>query len=231
MADKKQKNPRLTTPRGILKYPRLTVPDTKFNEDGEYSTKLLLEPDGKDVAKFLKQLDTETDKAVEYMKAENKQHAKKIVRVPAYVNEVDKEGDETGKIELNFKMPAKVMAKKGPNKGKTFNFKPALFDAFGTPVEKELRIGGGTEGRVTFEFWPYFSAKDKNVGITRRMVAVKLIKLVEWNSNQDASAYGFDDEEDEDGFSVNAASAQDADDDTDDEDNESDTEEQSGSDF
>jgi hypothetical protein len=44
MADKKQKNPSLITPPLILKWPRLGAPDTKFNKDGEYSTKGLGDP-------------------------------------------------------------------------------------------------------------------------------------------------------------------------------------------
>lgn len=222
MADNKKKNPSLITPPLLLKYPRLTTPDTRYNEDGEYSTKALGDPNDATVQAFLKKLDKAVDDAMEAIreeKADDKKVLKLLKRTPAYRMELDKEGEETGKVEFNFKMPAKITAKKGKNAGKTYTFKPALFDAKGNVVPVTARIGGGTIAKIAFEFWPYFSAKDKDVGITRRLTAVQIIKLVEWSSERDASDFGFGEEE---GFSalesadtsVSSGATDDSDDDT-----------------
>lgn len=237
MAEKKKKNPRMTTVRGLLKYPRLIVPDTNYKKEGEYNTKVLFEPDRADVQGMLKKLDEITDKAWQTIRedADNKKHLKAMVKVLPYRNETDKEGEETGKLEMNFSMPAKVTAQKGPRKGETFKFFPALFDAFGNPIKntKELRIGGGTEAKVTFEYWPYFASNDKKVGITRRLVAVQIIKLVEWTSQGSAEDYGFGSEDDGefDSTSTAANTGADAGDDDEDEDEGGATDDESGSDF
>jgi hypothetical protein len=208
----KEKRVRMTTPRLRLKYPRLTIPDTKFNPDGEYGTKGLLDPSTDAAQKFLKQLDKLTDDAFAKMKEEHKKFSKVMTRAATYRAELNDDGDETGLIELGFTMPAKVTAKKGPNVGKTYAFKPALFDAFGQPVtKKDIRIGAGTEAKVSFEFWPYFAPNDKKAGLTKRLVAVQIIKLVEW-TGQDAGDFGFSTEDDGFDVSEGAESTTDGDD-------------------
>lgn len=200
MASKKIQLPMLTSPRGTFKFPRLTTPDTKFNKDGEYGTKILLDPNGKGVQAFLTKLDELTDAAVAQMKEENAKYKKQIQRAASYRNEVDSDGEETGKIEVGVKLKAKITPKTGPNAGKTYELKPALFDAFGQPITGEIRIGGGTEGKVSFEAAPYFAANDKRAGISLRLKAAQVINLVEWTSAKDAKQFGFEDEDE--GFST-----------------------------
>ena len=43
--DKKLIRVRLTSPKGVAVYPKVNRPDTKFSEDGVYSTKLLVSKD------------------------------------------------------------------------------------------------------------------------------------------------------------------------------------------
>jgi hypothetical protein len=219
MADKKQKNPSLITPPLMLKWPRLGAPDTKFNKNGEYSTKALGDPNDAKVQAFLKKLDKAVDDAVVAMKEQHPKFKKSMIRVPAYNNDVDKEGEETGKVEFNFKMPAKVVAgPKSKNPGAVYEFRPALFKANGDPLPLSTRVGGGTIAQVSFEFWPYFSATDKKAGITRRLTAIRIIKLVEWSSDRDASDYGFDlEDEFAESEDADTSASTDATDDSDDE--------------
>lgn len=199
MADKK-KNPRKVTPRGVFKFPRLAgKPDTRFVEAGVWSVKLALDPNDPTTQPFLDYLDEQVAAALVEMQEQNPKHKKAMTSVPGYRNEIDSEGNETGMIEIGFTMPAQVTAKKGKHVGKTFTFKPVLFDAAGKPITKNIRIGGGTEGKVSFEHWAYFNAKDKEVGITHRLLGAQILKLVEWSSDN-AKALGFGAEE---GFDVN----------------------------
>lgn len=201
MADTKRKNPTKTTPSGIASWPKVVVPDSKFVKTGEWTTKFLLDPNAKGVAEFLKYLDDAVDAAVAEMKQEHAKYAKQIKRVAAYRDATDKEGNETGQIELTFKRPCQITPEQGKNAGKTFELAPPrLFDAMGTPLTTDPKLGGGSVIKVSFEHWPYFSAKEKEVGITRRLLAVQILKLVQYDGSKDAADYGF--EAEEDGFAM-----------------------------
>lgn len=119
--------------------------------------------------------------------------------------ELDENGEETGRLIVKFKQAAQVTFTKN-GKEETIDKFVALFDARGNKVTKPVRIGPGSVVKVSFDPNPYFSAKDKEFGISfNRLSAVKLIKLEEYTgSGGSASDYGFgDDEEDiEDGFDV-----------------------------
>lgn len=192
MADKK-KNPRYVSPAGIASWPKVRTPDTKFNEDGTFSVKLLLDPQ-KDAA-FLEKLDKMAEQALEAMKAEHKKFSKVMTLVSPYAPELDKEGNETGKIVVNFTSPAKITSKKT---GKVYHLKIAVFDAQLMPIPAETDIGGGSIVKVSFESWPYFNAKDKEAGITRRLIGVQVLELKQWSGSASASDFGFEEEE---GFS------------------------------
>lgn len=192
MADKK-KNPRYTTPAGIASWPKVRTPDTKFNADGTFSVKLLLDPN-KDAA-FLQKLDDMADAALEAMQREHKKFSKVMTLVAPYAPELDKDGNETGKVVVNFTSPAIIRNKE---KTKEWKMSIAVFDAQLTPLPGDKDIGGGSTVKVSFESWPYFNAKDKEAGITRRLIGVQVLELKEWGGNRDASDFGF---EAEDGFS------------------------------
>lgn len=189
MAEKKKQNPRYVTPAGVASWPKLNEPDTKFNAEGTYGVKLLLDPNDAKHKAFLDKLDGMADEAFEAMKKEHTKYSKQMTRVAPYAPELDSEGDETGKVVVNFTMPAVVERKKDKKK---FTLKPALYDAAGTPLAADLKIGGGSTIQVSFESWAYFSAKDKEAGITRRLVAVRVIERKEWVGTQSAADFGFD---------------------------------------
>jgi hypothetical protein len=196
MAEKK-KNPRYTTPAGIASWPRLSTPDTKFNADGTYSVKLLLDENNAEHATFLRKLDALADAALVAMKKENAKYAKVMKLVTPYAPELDKDGNETGKTVLNFTMPAIIRNKE---KTKEWKLKPVVFDANLQPLPADVEVGGGSTIKVSFESWAYFNAKDKEAGITRRLLAVQVLDLKTWNGGADASSFGFEAAE---GFAVN----------------------------
>lgn len=191
---KKEKRERYVTPKGVAIFPRLITPDTKFNADGRFSVKLRLTAE--EAAPICKRLEAAAD-------AEYK------AKVKEYKGKKDKKGkeitvtkadtpwavadDDSGDLIFSFGMPAKVKSKKT---GKEYNFKPALFDAKGQPMarKKGMDIWGGSEIKVSYEVRPYFVPKDYECGASLRLEGVQILKLVS-GQGQDASSYGFGEED------------------------------------
>ena len=190
MASNKRKYIKLTSPIGVAKYPWLNEPDIKFNPDGEYRTSLLLDPN--EAADFLSELDQLADEAVAKAKEDLEDKgkgalAKKVTRKEPYMMEADQEtGEETGKVEVRFKLKALIKTKKG----KELRFTPALFDAQGKPLNKDNLIYGGSEIRVNFTPMSYYVPSTKMAGVTLQINAVQVIKLVT-NGGGDADSFGF----------------------------------------
>jgi len=192
-----KKNPVYTTPKGIAVYPWLTKPDTKFNPDGEYRVKLRLPKD--EVGDLITQLDTMAAQALVNAKddiiknAKNKKEekeklAKCVPAAPPYKDVLDDDGNETGEVELSFKMKAIVR----PKKGDPFTQKPKLFDAKGKPITKPVMIGGGSEIKVAYQITPFFTAA-VGAGVSLRLCAVQVIQAN--GGGGDAKSYGFGEEE------------------------------------
>lgn len=178
---KKAKLPRYVTPKGTAQYPYLTKPDTKFNPDGEY--KVSLELNAEDASEIMSFLDEQLVQSIAQAKKENP--GKKIKEGDAPYN-VD---ENTGKVTVRFKLKAKVT----PKNGEPFEQKPALFDAKGQPLVGDVKLGGGSKIKVSYEVLPYFTAI-AGAGISLRVRAVQVIELVEFSS-AGAGAFGFGEED------------------------------------
>lgn len=179
---KKAKAPRFVTPTGVAQYPHLTKPDTKFNPDGEY--KVSLEIDAKAAEEIVSFLDEQFEEAVASAKKENAGKKIKEGDVPYSVNE------ENGKVTVRFKLKAKVT----PKKGEPWDQKVAIFDAKGQPIVGDIKIGGGTKMKVSYEVVPYYTAI-AGAGISLRVRAVQIIELVEYGSGAQAGSFGFGEED------------------------------------
>lgn len=186
------------SPKGTFSWPKLTVPDTKFKPEGEYSVKLLLDSDSVECKRLIKQIDAAAAESLAEAKAnaKNPAEAKKweTKSVP-YAVVLDQEtGDETDQTEFNFKMTASGTSKKT---GKDWKRQPALFDAKGKPLTgKNIKIGGGTIGKVSYELMKWGTLQ-LGASVKLALEGVQIIELVEWGS-RDAKSYGFGEE---DGFS------------------------------
>lgn len=204
---KKDRRIRITSPKGIAKYPRVNTPDTKFDSDGVYRIQLLLDPDDPGVKEFLAQLDELADAAVKAAKVElekngKKASAKNVQRMAPYKEEVDADGEPTGKIEVSAKR--KAVYRKDD---KVITFDVKLFDAKGRPVDPEkVRVYGGSVVRISCTARPYYVAGMKTAGISLDLQAVQIIELAEREDN--AKFFGF---EEEDGFEVDEAASGDSD--------------------
>lgn len=180
MAEKRKRNERFVSPKGRFVYPWLTTPDTKFDADGVYRLKLAVP--ATDASGLVEMLE---EKQADHL-ANNKAKVRKEGSSPFELDE------ETNEYLFTFKMKAKVTTKDGTE----FTQRPAIFDASGQPC-RDLKIGGGTTGKISFEIIPYAN-KMIGAGLSLRLKAVQIIDLVEYGQ-QDADSYGFGEEE---GFSA-----------------------------
>lgn len=195
-----EKLPQFTTPPGILKWPRLIVPDTHFDKRGIYSVGLILSEE--EAAPLIEKLKPLHELAVEEGRekydalppAKRKKHPFNVhdFYTPVY----DEDENETGEVEFKFKTYASGVSKRT---GKKWTKKVALFDAKGKPItSKTIRIGGGSVGRVAFEVSRFWNAASLVAGLSLRLNAVKILRLHE-GGERTAASYGFGDEEE--GFS------------------------------
>lgn len=184
--------PTATTPRGVLVYPHLTEPDTKFvKPDGEYHTKFALPADADETQEFIDLLTSVMDAYIEENPDELKPAViKKANRADFFEEELDEEGEETGRLLFKFKLKAKVKTKT-----KEWDQQPRLFDSQAQPINGSPNIWTGSEGKVSLELFPYFMQTTKTFGISMRCQAVQILKLVE-GQGKSASGFGFGSEDD-----------------------------------
>lgn len=182
MAETKKKYPRAVSPIGVFVYPHLNKPDTKWKPEGQFHTKVRFRPE--QVAPYEETIEKLiSEKREEVLKA--KPQYKKVIKTAGspFKPELDKEtGDETGFVLGNFKMTHRVTKKDGT----IIELSPAIVDAKGKATK--ANPWSGSEGRINFEMFPYFSEKDKEVGVALRLYAVQITKLVSSGSGD----HGFD---------------------------------------
>lgn len=185
--------PTITTPRGVLVYPHLTEADTKFvKPDGEYHTKFALPSGDKSTTKFIGELDRLLEEYIELNPDElTKAKLKKAGTADTYEEEVDDEGEETGRVIFKFKLKAKIVTKT-----KSWDQSPRLFDSQAQPLTGSPSIWTGSEGKVNVEVFPYYMETTKQFGLSLRCKGVQILKLVEGSGGPDAASMGFGEEDD-----------------------------------
>lgn len=174
------------TPRGTLVYPRVNgQPDTKFDEAGIYKTGLRISADK--AAPLVEIIDNAMQAAFKEAQKEagSPMKAKKLKLADAPYSE-----EENGDIVFNFKMKHKIT----PKGKEAFTQKPAVVGADLTPIADTVRIGGGSEGKVSYDIRPYTLKNE--VGVSLRLIGVQVLKLVEY-SGRSAESMGFSAEEEE----------------------------------
>lgn len=197
----------LLTPRGVAIYPHLNQADTKWKAEGEYHVKLALDADDPQVSAFVERLeelrDARYDEAYgELVKAGKTARAKELKKVAVIKAETDDEtGEETGRLIVKVAMKAKITPKTGKNAGKTITMKPNFFNGRRETLKNPPNIGGGSVLRCFVEPYAYLAEKDKEIGISLRLSAVQIIKLVTWGARDP----GFENEEDADDITDGAA--------------------------
>ena len=177
------KNIKLTTGRGILMFPYLFSPDTKFDSVGVYTVQLRLQ--GDPAAKLKEDLESFLDSHLKEVKATTGKKPDKVLPIPMK-NVTDDSG--VSFIEFRFKMKPSFKSKTG----EVVDQRPQVFDAKLQPLTEESCLGSGSEGKCSFEAVPYNTSF--GCGITLRLRAVQVLDLVQYNGGNSASS-GFEIEE------------------------------------
>ncbi len=204
---KKEKLPSFVSPKGVFRYPALTSPDYGTKEfpkaDGEYKVQLILtEAEAKPLIEKLQPIfDAAISEGEEKFKELKVEQRKKLGSLKVndfYATEYDQETeDPTGNLIFKFTMKASGKDKKGG----TWERKPALVDAKGTPLKDIKGIWGVTVGKVSFDVSPYFIPGSGAAGVKLRLNAAQIIDLVA-GGGRDAEGFGFDKE---DGYEAESA--------------------------
>lgn len=185
MSNERKSFAKVTSPLGVAGYTYLTVPDTKFKEEGEYRIQLTLKAQDYH-GKLADLLEAEIQKSVAEAKADPKNKGKKIREADLPIKEL-----ENGDFQLNIKCKAKVIGRKD---GKVYDMKPVLFDAKGGRITGDPKVGSGSKVKVNFEIRPYYTAL-VGAGISLSLKAVQIIQLESYGGGGSASQFGFDEEE------------------------------------
>lgn len=183
----------LVSPRGIAVFPKLIGQPDEYQGKKFWVTKLRLSPaDAEPIQKMVaEQLKAYRDRIANDPMVKPVDKKKKL----AYTDdtpvkaEVDKEGNETGFMVVQFKTNFEFKDKLGQLKTSTV----PLFDAKGTPI-KPASLWGGSEIKVSYVPLAYDSGSSQKIGVSLRMRAVQVLKLVA-GSGGNADGYGFAAEE------------------------------------
>lgn len=190
MSDK-PKYKKVATPVGDAVYPKLTgpQPDTKFDSNGVWHTKVAYTED--EIAEFVELLEEIRDARRDELLEENKRKYAKYTLADVVDEELDDDGEATGRLILKAKMKAHVVTKGG----KEWDQQPNVFDCSSPPQllnQKTLKLGGGSRIRLEVEVVPYAMDSSKTIGVSLRLRGVQVIELREWGGEASTVFGGFE---------------------------------------
>lgn len=171
---------KVLSPEGTAVFPHLVQPDTKYNAEGEYTTKLRVEAGA---AQGL--IDSINGVWAKYAASLKGAAKKKAPTSLGYAIEYDDDGEETGYVLFKFATYATYKDKK-TKEIKQKNVK--MFDSAGAPTSPE-RLWGGSKLVISATAKSYI--KGINAGVKLYLDAVMIIDLVDGNDGG-AESYGFD---------------------------------------
>lgn len=186
------------TPAGLSKHTWVDRPDTKFDTDGLFKTKLVGDLSNPKIVALRAKIDAAAQAAFdEELKDLTPGQRKKWQVYLPYTLEEDEEGNETGRIVFEFKRNAKVTIRKT---GEVKELSVAVYDSAGNAVKPAPAIYGGSTIKVMGSFRPIKISATQKAGVRMDFFAVKVLKM-----SQGAGGNPFsNDEEIEDGWTSNA---------------------------
>lgn len=209
MAAKKNTKPTVQSPKGSFKWVHLNKPDygteAHPKAEGEYSVTIALDKDDKSTKAFVAKLDEmagafedqlqeEFDGQSPKVKASWKQ--RKITEptfMPYYSDELEDNGDPTGRLLFRFKTKAQFKDKEGSVVKKVV----PLIDGMGEmiPAKKRPLVYAGTVGRVAFTAGLAFIPKDAQGYMSFYLSQVQISKLAT-GGDAGRSLFGADEDSD-----------------------------------
>lgn len=174
----------ITTKIGTVgAYPWIQKPDTKFNDRGEYRIKFILS----------------AQKAAPIIAAIDEEHAKNMAKLKAkFAGKRIKEGDmpyfedDNGNFVFTFKSYASY---KDKDSGEMKTLTLRVYDSKGGRIMDVPAISEGSEGRVEFSMFAYAPSGAVGASVKLQLCKFQLLKLVEWQGNNDT--FGSDDDEED----------------------------------
>ena len=182
MAIKARKKHAIMKAKGVTKYCHLNEPNKKFDpEFGTYSCDVVIDKEQADQIKnVLRPLFEEELREVQEANA-----GKKITQREIPIDEVD--GGHLIKVKL----------KAGGRRrdGSEYHLSVPLYDSAGKPLDKDVKVWGGSTVNVAFRPKFYYTAA-VGFGVSFELQAVQVVQLGEGGvSGMAASAFGFTTEE------------------------------------
>ena len=182
MAIKARKKHAIMKAKGVTKYCHLNEPNKKFDpEFGTYSCDVVIDQEQADQIKStLRPLFEE-----ELREVQEANPGKKITQREIPIDEVD--GGHLIKVKL----------KAGGRRrdGSEYHLSVPLYDSAGKPLDKDVKVWGGSTVNVAFRPKFYYTAA-VGFGVSFELQAVQVLKLGEGGvSSIAASAFGFTTEE------------------------------------
>lgn len=161
----------LVTPAGKLVYPYILEPDTEFDPEGVYHTKLSLPID--EAQSLVEAIDAAREAlSLEVQSKDLKKRAPKMGPLPYAVNQDD--------MTVEFKFKLKRTGKR--RDGLAFTQQPVVKAPDGSPLT--IRPANGSVGRVAYEIVPFYNAA-LGCGVQLRLRGVKVTQLVEFGQGGD----------------------------------------------
>tara|TARA_E500000081_G_scaffold5106_1_gene5756 strand:+ start:2297 stop:3037 length:741 start_codon:yes stop_codon:yes gene_type:complete len=197
-----------TTPVGVAVYPHLLDHDEyQLKQNGVYqcNTKLLLDPSVPEVKKFVSDIDSLVDQAFEAGKKNLKRDWEKatgnakakiktakegLEKYSPYDDEVDEEGEPTGKLLFKMKTTVRGTDKKT---GKDWKREVPIFDSSSGKIigedRNQLKLWGGSKIAISTQAVPFVQPGIKKAGISLRIAAVQVVEIA--GAERSADQYGF----------------------------------------
>lgn len=168
------------TPLGVLNYPWISTPDVKYDPTGVFRTQLIIPFDQSQdlIARMEKIRDDEfakldTQKSATFTK-------KDVYEVE--FTQPDKDATDAEKAVFvseptdNVVFRAKLKKVVTPKEGEPFEQAPIIIDGDEVPIT--LDVWSGSKAILRGQLVPWTNAAQKEVGVTLRMRAVKVLDLV-----------------------------------------------------
>lgn len=198
MATNKKTNPQFISPRGVFVYPALNKPDYGTKDypkpDGEFKVTLRVPSEVAEAWRegalkaLIARARDEAEQEFAKLPVATRKKLRELTWNEVGTDEYDKTTEEpTGFVLFKFSMKASGIRKAD---NKPWSRKPQIFDARGRALAKPPEIWGGSEGYVSFEASPYFIPGTGAAGVSLRLNAVQLVRLVQ-GGQRDAAAFGF----------------------------------------
>jgi hypothetical protein len=222
---KRKKIPVVRTNTGTAVYPFVNTPDKRFEKKfGVFRVTLRLPKDDAAAKLIIKAVKREQARELKAARAEESSPAKRKRIKTADLPYI--ETDDGEYIDFNFK--GKAGGKR--EDGSKWSWRPALFDASGTPIDpKKYIIGGGSQIKVAYRPRGFYVAS-LGAGCSLMLVGVQVIKFVAFGGPASWETTGFS-EEDGESLEDWEVAEDDEDEDEDDEDEDDDDYEDDDEDF